>query len=794
MKGDQFAFKQLTYLMKIRNFCHGAGTFACTLLLSQPAFSQQTVPIPSASSIAPGDRTKAIMESSKQLNEAWLEFLTSPEAQERARRNPWMDMALPRILTKNELKQSVSGPEFQEPDVVRSEDGKLTVTLKVALADNKVGKDPVRLRNYNGKLTGPTLICKPGDTLYITVDNQLEPEPYMPGSMDTLHGFNTTNLHTHGLHVSPSGNSDNVLLEVEPQSSQRYEIAIPKDHPCGSFWYHAHEHGSTAANVGSGMSGALIIEGGIDELPGLKGIKDRVFVLQQLPYVNNDNAAVCGFKPGQQQAIGVVEAEYAACCFGPGTWDQLQRYTTINGQQIPVIRMKPGSIERWRFIDSAVREVIRPGLRLQEKSNPDAPASIPFQEIAVDGLPLGRIAQRDQLELWPGYRSDVLVQAPANAAGAVYILHDYRAISPPPAGVPVKHDRKHLAILVIEGEPVKQSMPDPVAMAPFRPTSISPTEVTGREFAAYGIIIKDGKVHFTVDRRSFGDDEARQLQLGDVDEWSLTSHSSGTSGGVSHPFHIHVNPFEIFSITNPQGEEQLDIDPKTAQPIPLWRDTVILNEGWKVMARSRYTDFTGTFVQHCHILDHEDQGMMELIQINEKPAPKMAMNKAVPLRPYSAPAWTLPDEKGREQSLAALSRSHPSLLVFFEGFSCIRCNEQIQQLITQIDAFKKAGVNVIAVSTDTVESLAQTLSENPCPFPMVADPKLSAFRDYGCAMGREPMHGLFLVDRQGKVRWQAVTSKPYMDWERVFAEAGRLTSEQASRAAVTTGRSSITSR
>jgi len=61
---------------------------------------------------------------------------------------------------------------------------------------------------------------------------------------------------------------------------------------------------------------------------------------------------------------------------------------------------------------------------------------------------------------------------------------------------------------------------------------------------------------------------------------------------VSHPFHIHVNPFEIFSITDAQGRQQLDIDSQTQQPIPLWRDTVILNEGWKVMARTRYTDFT----------------------------------------------------------------------------------------------------------------------------------------------------------------------------------------------------------
>lgn len=757
-------------------------------LLPQPLRAQQpAVPLPSASAMPAEDRGMASVAAARRLNDAWADFLAGRAPNARPV-DPWVAAAEPRILTLSELKSAVSGPEFQEPDVVSSAKGRLDVTLTVALADQKIGQDLVRLRNYNGKLTGPTLVCQPGDTLYITLDNRLQPEPYMPGAMDTLHDFNTTNLHTHGLHVSPSGNSDNVLLQVGPQSVQRYQIAIPKDHPCGTFWYHAHEHGSTAANVGSGMSGALIIRGGIDRVKGLAGIRERVLVLQQIPYVNNSNSSVCQFKPGQSQEIGVVEAEYADCCFGPGTWDQLQRYTTINGQQIPVIRMRPGSIERWRFIDSAVREVIRPGLRLQEQSNPNAPASIPFQEIAVDGLPLGRIALRDQLELWPGYRSDVLVQIPASAAGAVYVLHDDRPITPPQDGVQVKHDRKHLAIVIIEGTPVTSQLPAPEVLAKYRPPSIPASAVTGRQFAAYGIIQRHGKIEFTVDRRPFGDDEARQLWLGEVHEWSLTSrNSTGGPISVSHPFHIHVNPFEIFSITDAEGREQLDIDSQTQQPIPLWRDTVILNEGWKVMGRTRYTDFTGTFVQHCHILDHEDQGMMELIQINERPDDDaMAMSQARPLLPYPAPSWTLPDHKGRAQSLADLA-SGPCLLVFFEGFSCLRCHEQLQELIRQHDAFRQAGVRIIAISTDTVASLAQSLADTPCPFPVVADAAQTAFRAYGCAMGEKPMHGVFLLDDEGTIRWQAVTAVPFDNVNRLLVEAGKLgLGDAKSTAALTT--------
>jgi peroxiredoxin len=399
-----------------------------------------------------------------------------------------------------------------------------------------------------------------------------------------------------------------------------------------------------------------------------------------------------------------------------------------------------------------------------------------FQEIAVDGLALGRIAPRKQLELWPGYRSDVLVQIPANAAGAVYILHDYRPFTPPQDGPP-KPDRKHLAVIIVEGETVTSTMPDAAAMQPFRPQSIAASEVTGRQFAAYGIVFRNGRPVFTVDRRSFGDDEARQLWLGEVHEWSLTSRNSKTAPiSVSHPFHIHVNPVEIFSITDPQGNEQLDIDPVTKLPIPLWRDTVILHEGWKVLARTRYTDFTGTFVQHCHILDHEDQGMMELIQINARPPDKTAMAPEQPLRPWRARDMALPDRQGREQKLASLQDGRRTLLVFFEGFGCLRCNEQIQQLIARHAEFTAAGIQIIGISTDTVEGLDSALKDLPCPFPILADPDHRAFLAYGSAMGAAPMHGLYLVDAQGLIRWQTVTAAPWLDWDSVFSQASRLLS------------------
>ncbi len=148
----------------------------------------------------------------------------------------------------------------------------LFVQLELAYATHRICRvtqdgvctawDEVKLRSYNGKLGGPLIDAFPGDTLNISLVNQLPPEPHsdmahpMDGAMTEPHGFNTTNLHFHGMHVSPSGNSDNVLLEISPGRHFHYEVKIPHDHPAGTYWYHAHKHGSSALQLGSGLAGS----------------------------------------------------------------------------------------------------------------------------------------------------------------------------------------------------------------------------------------------------------------------------------------------------------------------------------------------------------------------------------------------------------------------------------------------------------------------------------------------------------------------------------------------------------
>jgi hypothetical protein len=124
--------------------------------------------------------------------------------------------------------------------------------------------DKVRLRSYagssvtpNAPYVAPTIEVDPGDTVRITLNNKLPADPScttMHEDPNNPHCFNGTNLHSHGLWISPTGNGDNVLLSINPGVSFQYEYNIPPDHPAGTFWYHPHRHGSTALQVSSGMA------------------------------------------------------------------------------------------------------------------------------------------------------------------------------------------------------------------------------------------------------------------------------------------------------------------------------------------------------------------------------------------------------------------------------------------------------------------------------------------------------------------------------------------------------------
>ncbi|MBD2385047.1 multicopper oxidase family protein [Cylindrospermum sp. FACHB-282] len=486
--------------------------------------------------------------------------------------------------------KTYGGAEFQNPREILSENGVLETPLEVKYGYNKIAGCSVHLRSYNGELVGPTLRVKPKDLININLINRLPPNPLKTPTKstdpNTPHDFNTTNFHTHGFHVSPSDDSDNVLKlmppkakEEDPDPSYEIKIQLPSKHPAGTYWYHAHKHGSTALQVSSGMGGALIVEGGLDELPEIKNAQEKIFVFQQISYDTKgeiENYDGFGVTPVPPDSFNFVSK-----------WSLSKRQTTINGQIYPTIRMRPGEVQRWRFIHAGISDTIELALQYPNHKN------IPLHEIAVDGITLGKRDSWDELELEPGYRSDVLVQA--EKVPGIYHLVDI-ATTPEKSLRGVGEPGQYLAKVVVEGEPVKMNLPDDSKILAVKQQDAPPD-------------IKDTKIghknvefdFYKINGEPFNPDDANpiSLKLNTADEWTLSSKAA------NHPFHIHVNPFQ-YTRKDPSGNDEL-----------IWRDTLLVRQGEPVNIRSRYTLFTGEFVLHCHILDHEDLGMMKFVKIEE---------------------------------------------------------------------------------------------------------------------------------------------------------------------------------
>lgn len=567
----------------------------------------------------------------------------------------------------------------------------LTVDMTAATIFNPAtGKpDDVSLRSYVSEppvatpanprppFVAPTIRVFPGETVRITLRNELDHEPKCdPENVNQPHCPNTTNLHAHGLWVSPDGNSDNVLLSIRPKVTFEYEYNIPRDHPAGTFWYHPHRHGSTAMQVGSGMAGALIIQG--DRPPSTKTPGDidtllrqsdgtpfpeRVLVFQQIAYAcrdpatgkirSNANGWFCN-----QGDVGKVDV-HKDIFQVPGTWAASGRHTTINGRTVEPFdeQATEGLIERWRMVHAGVRATL--GVRIRKlradalpydgssaaaesvwiTNNCNASEDLPYWDIASDGLTRAAADRRMLTVLQPGYRSDVLIVFPS--AGEYCVIDGPVPASASMSGVATT-PRLLTRLTVKRGTPVADTTAHVTQMLTAAARLFMPADVRAdierdlqnglllTRFAQHGDLrstptARTRELTFALVPPAIDDENTpapqpyqpdrmdRTLTLGDVEDWTLTA----LPGAGPHPFHIHVNPFQILSVIRKGDGADLTADP-TSQYVGLkgvWKDTVSVQDDVTVTVRTQYRRYIGKFVLHCHILDHEDRGMMQNLQI-----------------------------------------------------------------------------------------------------------------------------------------------------------------------------------
>ena len=523
---------------------------------------------------------------------------------------------------------------FQNPPEIRSQDGKLFTKLDVKFATNKIyhpGKGEnvdVYHRSYNGKLVGTTWRIKRGDLLEVAIDNQLadsvcKSDPLKPKhDHDKDHNvidparFNTTNLHVHGFHVSPSDSADNVFIEIKAGCQFQNRYKLPQDHAQGTFWYHGHVHGSTAIQAASGMAGAIIIEGGLDEQPQIKAMEENIFVLQQMPFMldEKNNRYHIPFDTSQTGNFGFNRWHKNAQREG---WS-----TTINGQSVPIITMAPGEVQRWRFIHAGVRETVNLHMISQEITNhyDIKYKKHNFHAIAEDGIAYGRMDKKDSMELQPGYRADLLVKAPEVTNGFLYLLDGKSELLGTREDTDELERPKLLAIVELKdkGSNVAKKLPSQASLGQFAPyKSLVNTQTTvAEENMRFYINTEYTPPKFGIDSVPFDPKNIRCLKKDAIQDWHLSS------GLGSHPFHIHVNHFQVLG--------KMENGRLRRYENPVWKDTYMVNADDTTVIRTVYKTFTGKFVIHCHILDHEDQGMMQSVKIVDdlskclKPAPLSA--------------------------------------------------------------------------------------------------------------------------------------------------------------------------
>jgi FtsP/CotA-like multicopper oxidase with cupredoxin domain len=445
---------------------------------------------------------------------------------------------------------AAASSELEQPPVLRSVDGQLDVTLVAAESTVTIGGIAVGALTYSQGLPGPTLVVRGGDVVSITLDNQL-PSP--------------TNLHTHGLHVSPDGSSDNVFRQIDPGTAADYRYEIPADHPPGVYWYHPHHHGMAAEQVFGGLYGAIIVE---DSTP-LDVTTERVLVISDMTF--DANGTIAG--ASQRDVMNGREG------------------TTIllNGQVAATMTASPGDRERWRIVNACASRYLD--------------LTLDGQSLLLLGNDSGRFDEAQEVEhlvLMPGNRADVVVTMASGSSVLKVIPVDRGSAGGMGGGGASAATVMELATVVVSGV---GSQSAPLSLSGPAARDLRNEPITGQRTLTLamggGGGGMGGGMQFTIDGKSFDAGRVDQaVAYGGVEQWTIVNTST-----MDHPFHLHVWPMQVISIG------------PVATSVVTWQDVVNVPAGSSTVVRVAFEDYPGTAVYHCHILDHEDSGMMGVIAV-----------------------------------------------------------------------------------------------------------------------------------------------------------------------------------
>lgn len=497
-------------------------------------------------------------------------------------------LALPAVSSAQE--------ELREPEEVTAIGTMVNDTLVMAISPLTLptadGDRTISTRLYNGVCPGPTWRVKAGGSIRVLLRNQLPPNPDQDSADQGNYPqrLNTTNLHVHGLNVSPRDSSDNVLQSILPGTDFQFRFDLPSYHAAGTYWYHPHHHTSTYGQVVSGLAGAIIVEDVDDPLvtdPALLAMEDRIFIFSSFVYDTLTNTLPYPLRLRTATALSPFQA-YESPVY-------------VNGMHNAKVTMRPGEIQRWRFINATFELNMR--LRWLRIKDGDT-TEVARPEIAVDGLYFDNIVQSSSVLIPTGSRTDYLVQAPTEDGRYVLQLTELAAQH-------TVNDVRELVVIDVQGDTILPPMMMPTRLpVAIVKGPVHDSEITGYnhirfELGDFGAIQNDSTAVtriFKIDDTPFDHDVVNiTVHEGGAEEWIVENTSSDI-----HPFHIHVNEFMVLE--------------KNGVPLaqPRWQDVLALDTMSTYKIRHRFGEHYGKTVLHCHYLPHEDWGMMQIVEILPK--------------------------------------------------------------------------------------------------------------------------------------------------------------------------------
>jgi bilirubin oxidase len=364
-----------------------------------------------------------------------------------------------------------------------------------------------------------------------------------------------TTVHWHGLHL-PANMDGSPMHPIAPGEYHHFEFTIPPG-TAGTYWYHPHPHHRTGFQVARGLYGAILVHPARDPLPDT--LPDRLLILSDNRF-NGD---------GSIAEPTVIDQEN-------GREGDVQ---FVNGQIHPTVPIRSGEVQRWRVVNASAGRYYRLAIAGQS-----------FLQIGTDGGLFERPVERGEVLLAPSERVELLVRG-SGAPGSRTVLQSLPYDRYLPQTRPPGWDSSPRDLLTLQYSS-RPAIAPPVIPATLRKVAaMDPAQATATRLILLGQGFINGK-KFDMHRVDIA------APLGATEIWQVENLVA-----MDHPFHLHGFSFQV-----------LDRD-GVPEPFPAWKDTVNVPRHSVVRFIVRYTDYPGEWMFHCHILDHEDHGMMGILAV-----------------------------------------------------------------------------------------------------------------------------------------------------------------------------------